>query len=304
LESGWRRLYGGSSTAIIDNVQRIVVRLAGMTAEDFDDRDAQFTGVLAQPLKPGEDPESKLPALYEALDVSGAEELAVRYAIKLKVPGFMPVASRRRKRRGRGRPDFLSSKLEAVNVDAPGLFIRHLRAKLVRRMEVIRAEKGGRRKIWDVALCVVEEPQVDGEYNPLFVVGSTKDAEDERSNSAEYLTQLYTYRKRYRAEDAKTGHPFDEMLCDIFGNVLSLTTLADSPCKIHQMSGACTLDKATGRMNGSFELTLRPNPGFTFNHTDTMLALNELMHRACTQNRSEMAAGVTYVSNDPATSSS
>ena len=30
---------------------------------------AEFTGVLAQRLKPGEDPSSKLPALYEALGV-------------------------------------------------------------------------------------------------------------------------------------------------------------------------------------------------------------------------------------------
>jgi hypothetical protein len=253
-----------------------------MTAHDFDDKDAHFTGVLAQHLKPGEDPKWKLPALCKALGASDNEELAVRYAIELKVPGFTPEVRRRRKRSGRGRPDFVSLTLEAANVDAPGFYIERLKEKLLRRMEVILAE-GQVRNIMDAACRVLEEPRVDGDYNPLFVAGSTQEARNGQSKSALYLQNLYTHRNRHRAETVKAGHPAEEMLCRIYSNVLSLSTSADCRWKIHRMFGACTrLDTTTGCADCSFELTLRPAPGFIFDPTVLMLDLDELRRRART----------------------
>jgi hypothetical protein len=225
-----------------------------MTAQDFDDRDGHFTGILAQRLKPGEDPKSKLPALCEAFDVKTAEELVIRLAKALKIPGFIPEVPRRRKGRGRGRPDSVSLKLEAANVDAPDFLIERIKEKLIRRMEVIRAEERGRRKILDVAMRVVEEIKVDGDYNPLFVPGSTNEAKDERSKAATYLAQLYTHRKRRRGRSAEMKDPHDEIFCEAYNTVLPL--VAEGRLQIRQLSRETRLT-ATGHIEHIFECTAR-----------------------------------------------
>jgi hypothetical protein len=178
-----------------------------MTAQDYDDRDVEFTGVLAQPLKPGEDPSLKLPKLYEALGVETPEAAVLALARMVKrLEGFRRPPPLRRKRKTRGRPNLLSLVLEArsgPDIRLPDFVVADLEDRLIGRMETLLAaakECGRSMKVLDAAFRAMEEEEADGHFNHFHLDDSI--SREKREAFAASAASLFTHRTKRREKHA------------------------------------------------------------------------------------------------------
>jgi hypothetical protein len=171
----------------------------------------EFTGELAQKLEPWENPEWKLPALYEALGVDNGREAALVLA-RLFVDGFKTKPRRRRP----GRRDVLSIVFDSTesvlsNILIPGFIRADFEERLFRRMEAIlaAAAKNGRpMKVLGAAAQVIAEVEIDGQSNPFHVGRSV--AREEREAIEKSVVQLFIHRKRRRTQHEEMRRPFLE----------------------------------------------------------------------------------------------
>jgi hypothetical protein len=173
-----------------------------MTTPDYDDRDVEFTGVLAQPLKPGEDPSLKLPELYEALGVE-TDEAAVLVLARMVKPlkGFRPPAPPRRKRKTRGRPNLVTLISESKDVTHgfqwwPESSVAEKEEALFYRMETIIAEAkqcGSKMKLLDAAFRLINN---DSPFNKSYVDVSIP--REKREAFAKSVASLFTHRANRR----------------------------------------------------------------------------------------------------------
>jgi hypothetical protein len=182
-----------------------------MTVQEFDDRDVEFTGVLAQRLEPGETPEWKLSALYEALGVKTDREAVLALA-RLSVEGFKQKSRRRRP----GRASILSRVLDASewglrDDQIPAFLQADFEERLFRRMEAILAaakKRGQRMKAFDAASLVIKEREIDGSRNFFFVGASV--ARGERESIVDSVWDLFKRRRLRRKLHEAIRRPFLE----------------------------------------------------------------------------------------------
>jgi hypothetical protein len=182
-----------------------------MPAQDFDDRDAKFTGILVEPLRPGDNGAWKLPALCDALGVETRDEALLMMARRNKVPGFLP--ERRRKRKRAGRPNLFSVISEANGLSGgdrmPDWVIADQEKRLFARMEAIRAaaiERGQKMKVLEVAFQVSKEKEIGG--SPNFFHVDDEVAEETCDVLVQSIAALFTHRTQRRQQDEATQQAF------------------------------------------------------------------------------------------------
>jgi hypothetical protein len=173
--------------------------------------DLEFTGELAQELGNSENPEGKLPALYEALGVATDREAVLALA-SLCVPGF----KRKSPRRKPGRKDLISQILDDTDSDMRDIMIPDIiradyEEHLFKRMEAIldeAAKKGRKLKVSSAAAQVIEEEALDELLGPFHVERSV--SKGRREKIAASVGYLFTHRARRRKQHEAIRRPFVE----------------------------------------------------------------------------------------------